>query len=320
MHSILGVVVIGRNEGDRLRSCLESVALSGSMVVYVDSGSTDGSLALAKAFGAKVVELDMSRPFTAARARNEGWKALLQLNPEVKFVQFLDGDCTLVSGWMQLAHCFLKENNEYAVVSGRLRERFPGDSIYNQLCDLEWDTPLGDVKACGGIAMIRMPALIESTGFRDTLIAGEEPELCLRLRNLGWKVYRLDHDMAWHDAAISRFSQWWIRAVRAGHAFAEGAWLHGASPERHWVKEVTRAIIWGAAFPVSLLLMSLMFGPWFLCLLVIYPFQVLRLARGPGGWMRAFFLVIGKFAEAVGVLKFYKSLLLRQRRFLIEYK
>ena len=69
----VGVVIIGRNEGERLRRCLTSVVGRGLTVVYVDSNSTDGSAGLARAMGADVVELDMSRPFTMGRGRNVGW-------------------------------------------------------------------------------------------------------------------------------------------------------------------------------------------------------------------------------------------------------
>src|SRR5947207_307333 len=60
----LGVVVIGRNEGDRLRTCLSAVAGRNLPVVYVDSGSTDGSVATARGLGADVVALDLTTPFT----------------------------------------------------------------------------------------------------------------------------------------------------------------------------------------------------------------------------------------------------------------
>ena len=97
----VGLVAIGRNEGQRLRQCLVSATDKVARVVYVDSGSTDGSLELARSLGADTVELDLSIPFTAARARNEGFARLLGLAPAVEFVQFVDGDCELVDRWLQ---------------------------------------------------------------------------------------------------------------------------------------------------------------------------------------------------------------------------
>ena len=118
-----GVVVIGRNEGERLRRCLTSVVGRGSQVVYVDSGSTDGSTGVANDLGAHVVELDMSHPFTAARARNAGFEHLRGLAEGIDVVQFVDGDCEVDANWLEEARSFLAENQQVGVVFGQRRER-----------------------------------------------------------------------------------------------------------------------------------------------------------------------------------------------------
>ena len=316
----IGLVAIGRNEGERLRACLESVVNQLAHVVYVDSGSTDDSVAMAKAMGVHVVELDMRIPFTAARARNAGWRALLERAPHLEAVQFVDGDCTVVEGWLHAAQDFLTANSGYAVVCGRRRERFPNRSVYNQLCDWEWDTPVGDTKACGGDALIRVEALRQVNGYRDDLIAGEEPEVCVRLRQAGWKIYRLDHEMTLHDAAVMRFGQWWRRTMRGGHAYAEGSWLHGHAPERHHVRQTVRAIFWGGVIPSVVLIFGVLFSAWFLLAFFIYPLQVANLTSRLGDFRHASFLVLGKFAEFIGVINFFWSLLMRRERKIIEYK
>jgi cellulose synthase/poly-beta-1,6-N-acetylglucosamine synthase-like glycosyltransferase len=179
---------------------------------------------------------------------------------------------------------------------------------------------VGDARSCGGNAMMRVDALRTAGGFRDALIAGEDPELCVRLRSAGWKVHRLDRDMVLHDAAMTRFTQWWKRTVRSGYAFAEGAWLHGTSPERHWVRETVRALAYGACFPVVILLLAITFGPSALVAAALYPAQVVRLAAQRGGWRRGFFLVLGRFPECWGVLKFHAARLRGGGSLLIEYK
>jgi GT2 family glycosyltransferase len=323
--AILGIVVIGRNEGERLVRCLHSLAGAGAPVVYVDSDSTDGSFEKAELLGAHAVRLDLSMPFTAARARNLGVWTALERHPELRYVQFVDGDCEIVPKWIPAALTFMSTHPDVAVVCGRRRERHPDTSIYNLLCDIEWDTPIGATKACGGDAMMRVDAFQRVGGFRDSLIAGEEPELCVRLRADGWGIYRLDEEMTLHDAAMTRFSQWWRRSMRAGYAFAEGAYLHGAPPERHWVRESRRSLAWGAALPFVIVIATLVFGRAALLLALAYPAQVIRLAlreRGPirSRGSRAALMVIGKFAEAAGQLKF----LLYSRRgghaHVIEYK
>lgn len=304
--------------------CLLSISPLAASVVYVDSGSTDGSVGVAMSLHAKVVALDMSQPFTAARARNAGLCRLHDELPAVKYVQFLDGDCEMVPGWLNKATEFLADNSRVAAVCGRRRERFPERSIYNRLCDLEWDTPVGQALACGGDVLMRACALAQVGGYRDDLIAGEEPELCVRLRANGWQVWRLEAEMTLHDAAMTRFSQWWKRSVRAGHAFAEGAHLHGAPPERHWVRESRSAWLWGLCLPAVLLLASAVW-PKALVGFVIYPLQVLRLflkgSGAPGTRLaRAFFLVVGKFAEAMGQCRYVLQRVQGRPVRLIEYK
>ena len=244
----LGLVVIGRNEGELLRQCLRSVLGKVANIVYVDSGSTDSSVQIAHSLGIDVVELDMSQPFTAARARNTGFSALMQKEPQLELVQFVDGDCEVIHGWLVTAQEKFEAQSNLAVVCGRRRERFPEKSIYNLFCDIEWNTPIGEVKACGGDSMIRVTAFQQVQGFNPTLIAGEEPELCLRLRQQGWKILRIDAEMTLHDARITQFRQWWQRSVRTGYAYAEGSWLHGSSSEQHWVKESKSIWFWGGGF------------------------------------------------------------------------
>ena len=320
----IAAIVIGRNEGGRLIRCLASVAGEVDRVIYVDSGSTDGSIAAAQDAGAEVVELDTALPFTAARARNAGLEAL-RAGPLPTYVQFVDGDCELQPGWIAPAQAFLDDTRKAAVACGRRRERFPDASVYNRLCDREWDTPIGLAKACGGDALIRMEALDAVGGYDPALIAGEEPEMCVRLRLKGWQVWRLDHEMTLHDAAMTRLGQWWNRTRRAGHAFAQGAALHGRPPERHGVLETRRALFWGLALPLLILLAILAISPWASLLLLAYPAQAVRLALRQGITRRdslehALFLTLGKFPEALGALDYYWRRMRNRPAGLIEYK
>ena len=321
-----GVVVIGRNEGDRLRRCLQSVADLRARVVYVDSGSSDDSVPCSQRLGIAVIDLDLRTPFTAARARNEGFEYLLKTHPGLDYVFFVDGDCEVVRSWPERAAEFLDQHPDVAVVWGRRRERYPDRSVYNLLCDLEWSAIApGETTACGGDAVMRVRAFREVGGFRSDLICGEEPELCVRLRQQSWRIWRLDEDMTLHDAAIYRFSQWWKRMVRGGYAFAQGAALHGSPPERFWVRESRSAWLWGLVIPLVLAVTVLSAGWRAVPLLLVYPLQVIRLAlRGKGSarqnWWRAVSLVVCKFPEMLGQVRFLFDRLRHAQPRLIEYK
>jgi len=321
----LGIVIIGRNEGERLIRCIESLNEYVAYIVYVDSASTDGSVEAAKKLDVQAVNLDMSQPFTAARARNAGFETLIKTYPETEFVQFVDGDCEVLNGWLETAVTFMQTHTEVAVVNGILNERFPEKTIYNTLCDLEWKMQAGEVKSCGGNALMRVSAFEEAKGFLPKLIAGEEPELCVRLRANGWKIWHLNQAMMLHDANMTRFGQWWKRTVRAGYAFAEGADLHGTAPEYHWVAESKRAWRWGFYIPLVVLIATLIEPFLGLILVLIYPLQMLRLSFKSKlpiskACLQSFFFVIGKFAEVVGQFKFLWHRYTNKQSELIEYK
>lgn len=324
----VGAVVIGRNEGERLRRCLTSLAEQGACLVYVDSGSRDGSVALARSLGADVVELDTTRPFTAARARNAGLARLRALHPDLDLVQFVDGDCEVVRGWIENAVRAMAGDGSVAVVCGRRRERHPEATIYNRLCDIEWNTRVGFADACGGDALMRIGPLAEVGGYDDSLIAGEEPELCLRLRQRGYRILRADAEMTLHDAAITRFGQWWRRTVRSGHAYAEGFALHRHEPGRYCAKQVRSNFAWGLLLPA--LSLSLLGFSAVLAALVLASYTVLAARVYLGGRRRglssrdarlfAVFVALGKLPSALGQWRYVWHRVRGQRSALIEYK
>ncbi len=325
----VAVVAIGRNEGERLQRCLDSLVGRVERIVYVDSGSTDDSLQQARARGVDVVELDPSVPFTAARARNGGLECLLAVRPDIEFVQFVDGDCEVAEGWVKAALSEIRRHPDAAVVCGRRRERFPERSIYNRLIDMEWDTPIGEAKACGGDALMAVDAVRSVGSFDSTMIAGEEPELCLRLRRKGYRILRIGAEMTLHDAAMTHFSQWWKRSTRTGYAYTLGAAMHGASTDRHWVRESLRILFWGAALPAVAVVLAWPTHGWSLLLLTAYPVSLLRLAawrhRHRDNSARRALLYAGscslaKFPQFFGQIQYVWQRLRRHTGALIEYK
>jgi GT2 family glycosyltransferase len=247
--------------------------------------------------------------------------------PESPYVQFLDGDCELRDGWIEAASAALDADDRLAVVCGRRREKFPDASVWNRLIDDEWDTPIGPARACGGDALIRRAALAQER-FDPSVIAGEEPEMCYRMRKNGWRIERLDAEMTLHDAALTSLLQVWKRAERAGHAYAEGAAMHGKKPERFCVAKVRMLWAWAALFLITLLsLFALILAPspWSVgltaSLLLIWPLQVLRLRVQMGvSWEKAIFLTFSKLPEAKGMLSYWAHRLRGRKRGLIEYK
>jgi glycosyltransferase involved in cell wall biosynthesis len=327
---VLGVVVIGRNEGERLRECLASVRDSSYPVVYVDSGSADNSVAIARSFEALIVELDPARPFSAARARNEGHARLLQHYPAIRFVQFIDGDCTVLDGWLDAAVTALAADPRRAAVLGHLHERNADASRYNRLCALEWKSLAGDLQNFSyliGIAAMRSDVLRALGGYNADVIAGEDSELGVRMGLAGYKVTKLDYPMATHDADMKSFQQWWRRAVRAGHAIGQRAHLNGKSALKDGLRERNSALFWGIALPAAIVLGAVPTNGWSLVALGAYAVLAWRIWRGrrrqgdapEDAALYTKFVLLAKFAHVVGLLKFLANRLV-QRYEIIEYK
>lgn len=324
----VALVVIGRNEAKNLEISLPAVRGIFKRIIYVDSGSTDNSLEIARKYNIEVIELDPVIPFTAARARNAGFK-LLREGPDIDYLQFIDGDCELVPEYLDKAIKWLEENPKCGMVCGRRRERYPEHSIFNKLCEFEWDTPVGDTKSCGGDVTARFDALTQVNGYNPELIAGEDPEICVRLRQAGWKIYRIDSDMTWHDANITHLSQWWKRQQRTGHAYAACLHLHGKPPERYRVRETRRNWFWGGFFFLSLI-GGVLVSPRILLVLLIFPLQAIRIAiNAPlpvnqlSFSMRFLYgldCVFAKVPQFIGQLRFLVGRLTRRKQSLIEYK
>jgi GT2 family glycosyltransferase len=320
--STVAIIAIGRNEGDRLQRCLTSLLGQAERIIYVDSGSADASVAVAQGLGATVVELDMSAPFTAARARNAGVEALGDDLPD--FLHFIDGDCVIVSGWIDSAKAAMMADPALGIVTGWRVEIHPEASIYNAICDHEWHRPAGPITTCGGDMLVRSTAFRQAGGFNAAVIAAEDDEFCLRVAMAGFTLIRLPQEMTRHNADMHRFSQWWRRSVRNGHGFAQLGTLH----PNHLARERMRVLIFAAVLPV-LAVIGLMVTPWlFLGVLAIYLGSYLRtvigLVRGGMGATMAahqgLFLSLSKFPNLIGMITFHLRKWRGGDMTIIEYK
>lgn len=319
----LGAVVIGRNEGERLKACLTSLAPLCRRVVYVDSGSTDGSTAFARSLGITVLELDPADPFSAAKARNAGFQALLAGGP-IDLVQFVDGDCVVMADWLKAGAAALAANSRLGLVTGWRSERYPQASVYNAMCDVEWHRPAGDISTCGGDMMVRAQAFAAIGGFNPAVIAAEDDEFCLRLGKAGWTLRRLPVSMTLHDAAMSQFSQWWKRSVRNGHGFAQLGDMHPP----HLKRERLRVWLYGPILPL-VFLVGYFTTPWISLLAVAaYALSFTRTARdlnrkGLGRRLaikQAALLTLSKLPNLLGMLTYYRRSWTGRDMRIIEYK
>lgn len=301
-------------------------------VVYVDSGSSDGSVAYARSLGTKVVELDATTPFTAARGRNAGFMVLHANGELPDFVQFIDGDCLLVPGWIAAGLSHLEMRTDLGIVTGWRSEIERGRSVYNAICDFEWHRPAGLIAACGGDMMVRAQTFLALGGFNPEVIAAEDDEFCVRVRKSGMGIERLPLPMTRHDAAMTRFSEWWRRAVRSGHGLAQVGHLH---PE-HCRADRRRVWFFGLFLPLLALVGVALFlsgavpagGLVMGAVLAAYGLSWLRTAQGliraslplQEALHHAMYLSLSKFPNLSGMFTYHLRRWQRRDMHIIEYK
>ncbi len=329
----VGIVTIGRNEGQRLINALTSIkhnAPEGTPVIYVDSGSTDQSCEKARTLGAEVVHLDLSIPFTAARGRNAGFARLLELHPAIEFVQFMDGDCELVENWLENAIEAFAQHPDVVAICGWRREKYPESSPYNRVCDMEWQMGnVGEISCFGGEVMIKTTAFQQVNGYDNTVIAAEDDELSVRLRQqTQGKLMRIDHNCSLHDADIHSVFQWWKRLKRSGYAYAQVAQMHGAPPEYKFVKELKRVFLWGLIVPFVSLALAIFSQGLSLLIFFRYPLSAAMVAYRSRNkqftWAESLFwglsCAFSPFPGVSGALKYYLDRWRNKEYAIIEYK
>jgi GT2 family glycosyltransferase len=316
----IGIVIIGRNEGERLKKCLGSVLKHNCKTVYVDSDSNDGSPGLAKTLLSEVVCLDSSLPMNAAIARNAGFKHIMQCYPKLQYIHFIDADCELAEGWLAAAYDFLEKHSNNVAVCGRLREKNVNLSIYARQCDMSWYIPPGEIESCGGIATIKASIFKKLNGFNETLIAGEEAELYERARAKGYKVNCIDAFMGLHDSAIVSLKQWWVRNIRTGFVYSDNTIVVNYSRQKRGI------LVWAIFIPLFIIALSLI-NVFALSLLLLYPLQSLRIAsklKIPYSFkdklLEGTLCVLAKYPQVLGVVKYHFNKLLNISTKIIEYK
>ncbi len=239
-------VVIGVNASSTLARCLLSIRECNYPqdkinIFYVDGGSVDDSISIAESIqGVRIVSLTPEYP-TPGLGRNAGWKA-----GSSTFVQFLDSDTVLDAKWLREA--ITEFPSDVAAVSGYRQEMHPDHSVYNWIGSLEWNGKPGDAGSFGGDVLVRRPVLMETGGYDEVLVGGEDPELSRRIRSAGWRLRQLEINMTYHDLAIFRFSQYWKRAYRSGYGFAAVVDRFSDTDSLFWQKEFKRIVMRGGGF------------------------------------------------------------------------
>jgi len=210
----LAVVLISKNQAWNMSRLIESVLeetswIGSKEILLVDSASTDETIKVAKKHSIKIIHLLPNQHLAPAVGRYIGEK-----HSNSKFILFLDGDMELFPGWLKKGCEFLKNRPEVAVVTGKridlpTTEKHKNDSVINS--DTHGDAT--EISYSGGAAMYRRSVLNDVGTFNPYLFSDEEPDLCIRIRNAGYKILQLQLPIVYHytdpvDSLISKTKRW----------------------------------------------------------------------------------------------------------------
>lgn len=193
----LTIVVIGLNEAAHLADCFRSIYAAAAYwsggaqdVVYVDSGSQDESIELARRYADRIFAL--RSPISAAAARDVGL-----LNATGDYVLFLDGDMELDTFWWQCVSEYERNGTFPRSVIGLIGMRhdiYVDETTRLRLGEQENVYRTGRARTArhiGGALLIRRDILLKAQGYQPDLRGSEEPDLYARLRGAGYDIWEI---------------------------------------------------------------------------------------------------------------------------------
>lgn len=226
----VSVIIKCLNEEKRIAATIESalkaVAAIGGEVVLADSCSTDRTVEIAQQYPIRVVQLAHPRERCCGIGPQLGYQ-----HSRGEFVYILDGDMEMNSGFLEQAITFMNLHPDVAGVAGRMVEQNTHSLEYVGRSErAETHMQPGQVDRLDMGALYRRNA-IEAVGyFSDrNLHSYEEFDLAVRLRALGWRLWRLPVDAANHYGHDAPPYQLLMRRWRNGYIWGLGELLRAAS-------------------------------------------------------------------------------------------
>jgi glycosyltransferase involved in cell wall biosynthesis len=214
----VSVVIIGKDEEQNLGACIRSVRAmeypaERLEIIYVDTGSSDRSVEIAR--GMQVIAVEEKSPFPSpGLARNRGMREARH-----DIIHFIDGDMTIARDYLKEAVRLL-DTGDIVCVIGDVRERNSEKSFLARVLNYPWSSrEAGFVDAPGGGGTFKKVALQTVGGYNPLILKGQETELGYRIHERGYKIYKIEHLMAVHNYGIARLYDLLSRSYRMGASY-----------------------------------------------------------------------------------------------------
>jgi Glycosyl transferase family 2 len=229
----VSIIIKALNEEKRISATIESalaaVAEVGGEVILADSYSTDRTIELAKRYPIRVVQLANPEERCCGVGPQLGYQ-----HSHGQFVYILDGDMEMQGGFFSRAIDFMAQHPDVAGVGGRTVEQNTQSLEYISRGERVLDhMKPGEVDRLDGGALYRRSAIEAAGYFSDrNLHSYEEFDLALRLRALGWRLWRLPIDTAKHYGHDAPPYQLLMRRWKTGYIMGLGELVRAAAGQR----------------------------------------------------------------------------------------
>jgi glycosyltransferase involved in cell wall biosynthesis len=218
---------------DAIESALAAVAeLGEGEVVLADCASTDGTREIAARYPVRLLCLDVPEERSCGAGAQLAYQGV-----GTEYFYLMDGDMSLLPGFLPQAFAWLKAHPGFAGVGGNVKDLYLDNAeflIREASLARDAHRRAGPVDRLDGGGFYRKAAIEELGYFADPALRSyEEFELAARLAGAGWKLARIDADAVLHSGhRIDGLSLMWFR-FRSGQMGGAGSLLRAALGKPH---------------------------------------------------------------------------------------
>ena len=209
---LVSFITVTFNSAELIENCVNSVIggfyKENNEIIIIDNNSSDNTCKILNGFGKKIHLIENKVNVGFSKACNQGFQA-----SKGKFLFFLNPDTIYVNKTLDYLLDSLKSDSSTGIIAPRIKNfdgsfeqnvsyRYPGKKKYTHKLFAELP---GDICSVLGAAfLIKREIFIKLSGFDENFfLYGEDQDICLRVRKLGYKIKLCENSAVYHSGGNS---------------------------------------------------------------------------------------------------------------------
>lgn len=295
----VSIIIKTLNEEKRIAEAVESAlkALPGGKVevIVADSGSTDRTIEIARAYPIRIVQIEPPAQASCGLGPQLGFQYSTQ-----PFICLIDGDMIIEPDFLPAALAYLDNHPDAGGVTGHVVDQVLESLEFQRRSKRHSpEARTGDIDRMNGGGLYRRSAIEQAGYFSDRNLHGhEEFDAGVRLRSHGWKLHRLDRPFVQHFGYTMNAYKLLVRRWKSKYLRGTGEVLRAAMGQPHQknlFRELPELRLWGAVYLWWLAIVAaLFFVPgWFPAIVVA---AIIAAAPFVAMWVRTRSIELGVYA------------------------